>query len=174
MLDACKAARHDSSPDMPKQRGFLCVPETINELVAWYTTWVEPAPYVICDIETENDTITEVGFAVSDERAICIPFFARPNKNYWKTLEEEKQAWEIVRLICETKKLVGQNFAYDMKWLWQKMGIRCPGFVNDTMLLHHSLQPEMEKGLAFLASAYTDRPAWKFMRKESKSGKKGD
>lgn len=174
MLDAVKAARHDAYPELPPQRGYLCVPETIQELINWYNVWIEPAEHVVCDIETENDTITEVGFAVSDERAICIPFLRRPNKNYWSTLEEERQAWDIIRLVCGTKKLVGQNFAYDMKWLWQKMGIRCPQFVDDTMLLHHSIQPEMEKGLGFLASVYTDRPTWKFMRRESKSGKKGD
>ena len=174
MLDAVKAARHDAFSHLPPQMGKLCVPETILELYTWYRNHILPAEYVVCDIETENDTITEVGFAVSPERAICIPFFKRPSSNYWTRKEDEKSAWEIIRIICETKPLVGQNFAYDMKWLWQKMGIPCPNFVHDTMLLHHSIQPELEKGLGFLASAYTDRPAWKFMRKESKTAKKGD
>ena len=174
MLDAVKAARHDAFPHLPAQKGKLCVPETILELYNWYREHIIPAKYVVCDIETENDTITEVGFAVSPERAICIPFFKRPSSNYWQHEKDERAAWEIIRIICETKPLVGQNFAYDMKWLWQKMGIPCLNFVHDTMLLHHSIQPELEKGLGFLASAYTDRPAWKFMRKESKTAKKGD
>ena len=173
-LDAAKAARHDAYPDLPPQRGYLCVPETLQELYHWYHQHIIPAEQVICDIETENDTITEVGFAVSSERAICIPFFSRPNKNYWENASDERAAWHLIRTICETKPLVGQNFAYDMKWLVQKMGIPCPGFIHDTMLLHHSIQPEMEKGLGFLASVYTDRPVWKFMRKETKTAKKGD
>jgi len=176
ILDVAKAVKHDHYPEMPKQVGYLCVPDTIAELEAWVERWIEPAPIVICDIETENDAITEVGFSVSQERVICIPFYSRTEKNrsYWSTFEDELAAWTIVRRVCETKPLAGQNFAYDMKWLWKKMGIRCPGFIDDTMLMHHSLQPEMEKGLSFLASAYTDRPAWKFMRAESKGGKKGD
>ena len=168
LLDAAKAARHDAYPEVPKQQGFLCVPETITELRAWVQRWIEPAPFVVCDIETESETITEIGFGVSQERAICIPFFQRPNKSYWSSKEDERAAWDIVRHVCETKPLANQNFAYDMKWLWQKMGIRCPGFIEDTMLMHHSLQPEMEKGLSFLASAYTDRPAWKLRVKRGR------
>lgn len=174
MTDAVKAAKHDAYPEIPEQQGFVCVPETISELRAWIDTYVVPAEEVVCDIETEKETITEVGFAVSKERALVIPFFLRPNKSYWPTAEEEIEAWRLVKWICENKKLVGQNFAYDMKYLWQKMGIACPGFIDDTMLMHHSLQPEMEKGLGFLASLYTDRPAWKHMRAESKTSKKGD
>ena len=45
------------------------------------------------------------------------------------------------------------------------MGIACRGAAEDTMLLHHALQPEMEKGLAFLGSVYTDEATWKFMSK---------
>ena len=32
------------------------------------------------------------------------------------------------------------------------------------MLLHHALQPESEKGLAFLGSVYTNEASWKMMR----------
>ena len=39
------------------------------------------------------------------------------------------------------------------------------GLADDTMLMHHAMQPEMEKGLAFLGSVYTDEASWKFRRK---------
>jgi hypothetical protein len=35
---------------------------------------------------------------------------------------------------------------------------------DDTMLMHHALQPESNKGLGFLGSVYTDRSSWKTMR----------
>ena len=44
------------------------------------------------------------------------------------------------------------------------MGITVPHAGEDTMLLHHSLQTEMEKGLGFFGATYTDEPSWKFMR----------
>jgi hypothetical protein len=36
------------------------------------------------------------------------------------------------------------------------------------MLLHHALQPEVQKGLGFLGSIYTEEPAWKIMRPRGK------
>ena len=57
------------------------------------------------------------------------------------------------------------------------MGIPVPSWTDDTMILHHALQPEMEKGLGFLASIYTDEGQWKRMvkhRSADRTGKKED
>ena len=62
------------------------------------------------------------------------------------------------------KAIVGQNFLYDINHLWANYGITVPHATNDTMLLHHALQPEMQKGLGFLGSLYTNEASWKFMR----------
>jgi len=139
----------------------LCVPESPEEIQDWLTGAIGKP--LVLDIETAGDTITEVGMAYSPHDAICIPFLKRPNESYWSE-EAEPVVWSIIRYVCQTHRLIGQNFAYDMKWLWQKMGIPCPNFVEDTMLLHHAYQPEMEKGLGFLASMYTNRPVWKHLR----------
>ncbi len=58
---------------------------------------------------------------------------------------------------------VFQNGMYDMQYLWS-MGLTVVNPRHDTMLLHHSLVPEMLKGLGFLGSIYTSEPAWKLMR----------
>jgi hypothetical protein len=42
------------------------------------------------------------------------------------------------------------------------------------MLLHHALQPEMDKGLGFLGTVYTDELPWKFMRTKHETLKKED
>jgi hypothetical protein len=55
-----------------------------------------------------------------------------------------------------------------MTFCWKNYGIPTPAPAEDTMLLHHAMQPEMEKGLGFLASVYTDEASWKFMRKGAK------
>jgi hypothetical protein len=54
-----------------------------------------------------------------------------------------------------------------MHHLWRTMGIPVPFASDDTMLLHHALQPELDKGLAFLGSIYTNEAAWKFQRKNA-------
>ncbi|RMD52343.1 hypothetical protein D6827_00160, partial [Candidatus Parcubacteria bacterium] len=116
--------------------------------------------------------ITEIGFASADGKyAMVIPFvrYTNEDKNYWATLEEEKEAWEIVKILLDTKPVIGQNFQYDMGFLWRYMGIAPKSFLGDTMLLHHTLYPELKKSLGFLGSLYTNEPAWKFMRKDAKT-----
>jgi len=73
-------------------------------------------------------------------------------------------AWNYVRRWCQ-KPSVFQNGLYDIHFLWRRYGISVPNAIDDTMLMHHAFQPEMEKGLGFLASIYTDEQSWKFMRK---------
>ena len=172
LMDILKAKRNMSFPEIRTPTRHIITAPTLADITTFHEA-AASAPYLVCDIETQGGTITEVGFARSPTHAIVIPFLLRPNRSYWPSLLEERAAWDGVRRLCRLP-LVGQNFAYDMKYLWRTMGIPCPNFVGDTMLLHHSLQPEMEKGLAFLASLYTEERSWKYMRAASKEAKKGD
>jgi hypothetical protein len=58
-----------------------------------------------------------------------------------------------------------QNGMYDIAFLLRSYGIRVYGCAEDTMLLHHALQPESLKGLGYLGSIYTDFGPWKSDRK---------
>jgi hypothetical protein len=123
------------------------------------------------------ETITEVGYGTPDgKHALVIPFYWRQasDGNYWRTPEEEREAWMWCKYINQVKPLIGQNFAYDMMYFWKTVGIPCPRFLGDTMLQHHTLQPEMEKSLGFLGSIYTNEPSWKFMRTDHSTLKSGD
>ena len=117
------------------------------------------------------------GFAASVDRALVIPFFDDNDakRNYWPTLRDELTAWDLVASILDLPaKKVGQNGLYDIQHLWQNYGIPVRNYDNDTMLLHHSLQPESEKGLGFLGSVYTNEPAWKVERPRGKETQKRD
>ena len=150
---------------------------SLEDIADFYAEHLAPSPFLSCDIETKQGTITEVGYSTADGRyAIVIPFYSRlaSDGNYWDTLSDERRAWQWVRRINGEKPLIGQNFSYDLNYFWRTVGIPCPHFLGDTMLLHHSLQPEMEKGLGFLGSIYTNEPSWKFMRTDHDQLKKGD
>ena len=74
---------------------------------------------------------------------------------------------EMVKEILENElPKLGQNVIYDIQYSLE-YGIFPNNVIEDTMLLHHALYPELPKGLAFLASVHTNSPAWKHMRKES-------
>lgn len=173
-MDIVKAKRESEFSQIKRPKRYITLQPTLEDIAAFYERYIEPAPFVACDIETKSDTITEIGYATSPSRAIVIPFWSREHGNYWSTADEERAAWEWVRRIQATKPQVGQNYQYDMQYLWRKMGIPSLGFAGDTMILHHALQPEMKKGLGFLGSIYTNEPSWKFMRTDHSTMKKED
>lgn len=177
LADFLKARRESTSSELERPRRYIYLEPNLDDIAEFYEKHIVPADYLSCDIETKSKTITEVGYGTPDGRhAMVIPFYSRlaEDGNYWSTHALEKQAWKWVERINREKPLVGQNFAYDMNYFWRTVGIPCPRFLGDTMLLHHALQPEMEKGLGFLGSIYTDEPSWKFMRQDHDTLKKGD
>lgn len=129
------------------------------------------------DIETVIGQIEMISFAPSRSDSIVVPFIdqRKPGRSYWPTAELEWRALTAVKRICECKqiRLVGQNFIYDLQYLLPG-GVFISQTPEDTMLLHHSLYPEMKKGLGFLGSIYTDEASWKLMRTAKPDTEKRD
>ena len=168
IADLQKAKRESEFPEIRRPMREIWVEPTIEDIIRFRDEYIVPSRQCTADIETIARMITCISFAPSIDRAIVIPFFdeRKPSKNYWSTFEEEREAWNLVaQILGMPKKWAGQNFIYDMKFLWTEMGITVPDMADDTMLLHHALQPELEKGLAFLGTIYTDEAAWKLDRK---------
>ena len=136
------------------------------------------APCLSYDIETKpsRHQILCIGFGLG-ELSMVVPFVDRrkPDYCYWSSIHDEVTAWNFVRatLSLPTPKIT-QNGLYDITWLWKIMGIRPAGVSEDTMLYHHSLFPEMTKGLDFLGSIYCNLPAWKTMHSRGDFNKRED
>ena len=173
-MDLLKARREAEFPEVRRPERFIILEPTLEDIETFYHEHVVPASRLSVDIETKSGQITEIGFATSPSRALVIPFYSRSRINYWPSVTAELTAWKWVRRFLAEKPTIGQNFQYDMQYLWRTLGIPCPRFEGDTMLLHHALQPELKKGLGFLGSIYTDEPAWKFMRSDNATLKKED
>jgi uracil-DNA glycosylase len=180
LADLGKAQRESTFPDIRRPQRFIHLHPTIEDLEDFLTTYILPCDTLDVDIENKQEIITCVGFAPTPDRAIVVPFFSQAHEdgNYWRTEREEYIAWKwVMRVLRLGKRVGGQNYQYDMQHLWRTMGIKNPNFTDDTMLMHHALQPEMLKGLGFLGSVYTDELSWKFMHKVAstdKTAKKGD
>lgn len=179
LADLEKAKRESEFPEVRRPQRFIHVEPTIEEIKDFFDTYMPDCVDLDCDIETKGTMITCVGFGTSPSRALVIPFYdeTKPSGNYWPSKFQELQAWgQVRRFLSAGKNVGGQNFQYDMQYLWRQMGIKSPDFADDTMLMHHALQPEMQKGLGFLASIYTDELPWKFMSKvkaNDKTARKG-
>lgn len=164
IADLDKAKRHSGTPDYSRPERHIWIAQTLEDISDYDEQFISKADHLTPDIETKQDQITCIGFAPSPSTAIVIPIFGEDGRSYWSRADEII-VWQIIRRWCSTKPLRFQNGLYDMNVLWSRYGIPCPTAEEDTMLLHHAFQPEMEKGLGFLGSVYTDEPTWKHMIK---------
>lgn len=181
LMDLMKARRQSEFPELRRPQRWLHLRPSIEDLETFWQEYIEPSPGLSIDIETKPNMITCVGIAPSPDRCLVVPFFDEEVKsgNYWSTPREEAIAWHFIErcLNYEGKRVFGQNFQYDVQYLWRLMGIPAKSWTDDTMLMHHALQLEMDKGLGFLASIYSEELAWKFMVKRrvaDRSTKKDD
>lgn len=165
ILDFAKALRESTFPEVRRPAREVWIEPTIEDLYAFRPHIIDR---VSVDIETSGNQITCLGLAPSPRLAIVIPFYDRRRKgrSYWSTAQDERTAWEFVGEVLSDRKIkkTFQNGLFDIAFIWRTTGLRVVGAEDDTMLLHHSLQPEALKGLGFLGSIYTDEGSWKTMR----------
>ena len=171
LQDLAKAKREMEFPEIRRPQRTVLVYPTLKEIEEYCL-----ADHLILsvDIETARRQMTSIGFAATRSHAIVIPFLTDEvvPQSYWQTTAEEVQALRLVKHLLErpTPKLF-QNGLYDLQYLLT-LGIRPAAVAHDTMLLHHSMFPELRKGLGFLGSIYTDEGSWKLLNKKTDSTKR--
>lgn len=171
VIDLVKARRESEYPDLRRPRREIWIEPTVEDLYEFDRRHLHDAARVSVDIETSGNQITCVGFAPSPSTALVIPIITQRSKNrsYWPDVATEKAVWLFIKEVLERKHLhkTFQNGMYDIAFLWRAYGVRVFGADEDTMLLHHALQPESLKGLGFLGSVYANEGSWKGMREKS-------
>jgi hypothetical protein len=165
-----KAKREMEFPDIRRPSREIWIEPTVDDLERFYEDHILPCRILSVDIETSGQLITCIGFAPSPRIALVIPFFDHRAKgrSYWRNSQDERKAKLFIRRVLEDKRIpkLFQNGLYDIAFLLRADGIKVMGAEEDTMLLHHALQPESLKGLGFLGSIYTDEGSWKRLRDE--------
>jgi DNA polymerase I-like protein with 3'-5' exonuclease and polymerase domains len=172
IFDLMKAKIQCEFPQLKLPRREIMINPTIQEVEAQCWQMIEEHQ-VACDIETlpEKRLITMIGFAWSATQSIVIPFCDKKCVSYWSKSEEIRALKAVRRVLLKHPHLIAQNASYEMQWLWKILGIPTY-FADDTMLMHHALQPEMRKSLEFMASIQCELPYWKDWSK--KTGNKRD
>ena len=113
----------------------------------------EPSKRWSFDIETRAGSIACLGFCY-DDQALCIPLQTTQGP-YW-TVSEEALIWKKVGEVFQSNpNLIGQNLTYDLDWIMD-YGVESSGVFLDTMIGQFILAPEMQKGLDYICSLYTD------------------
>jgi uracil-DNA glycosylase len=175
MADFLKAVRESSSPTLSRPFREALINPTITEISYWSWKAATKPGFLAVDCETAGPLITCISFADSPQDSITIPFRSKDGtRNYWPTPEDELTAWYVVRNLLECgRPLLFQNGMYDMQY-FIRMGFNCKYARHDTMLLHHSLYPEVQKSLGFLGSIYTNESSWKLLSRHRATKIKGE
>lgn len=182
LADFDKAKRTCHTPILEFPRRQLWLEPSLEDLEVFYDQFIKPSSAIAIDVETKARQITCIGFAPSPSAAVVIPFWnihgtTRPDHNphYWQSAAEEVAALHYVKRVLDLPvRKVFQNGLYDIQYIWKTWGMPVRGTIEDTMIIHHALQPELSKGLGFLGSLYTDEPSWKHMRKRKSDTEKRD
>ena len=182
LADLEKAVRESTSPGVLFDNTELWLRPTLDDLGDFGVRYMEAATECAVDVETRRGQISCVSFAPDVDHAIVIPFWVEPggaagvegcepggdvgSPHYWETQHEERKAWRWVQRWVEDPALtkVTQNGIFDMTYFRNPHGMTPRGFREDTMLQHHSLFPELRKGLGYLGSIYCSVPQWKNLR----------
>jgi uracil-DNA glycosylase len=170
VADLSKINREKDFPDVRRPACEIWIEPDLQDIETFIQRYIANGCEILSvDIETSGSQVTRIGFAPRRDLAIVIPFHDSRTKSrsYWESAIAERKCWELVRSVLEDQRVkkVFQNGLYDVAFLLRSVGIRTLGAEHDTMLLHHALQPEALKGLAYLGSIYTDHGPWKSERK---------
>jgi uracil-DNA glycosylase len=164
LQDLEKARREMEFPEVRRTSRRIVINSTLAHYL-WLLDSASRCPILSVDIETEKGQITSIAFATSRDIIFVIPFWDKESRDwsYWDE-DEECELWDsIYRLLASHPRVLFQNGLYDVQYLWDML-IPIPGFIEDTMILHHSMYPELPKSLGFLGSIYCNDVAWKKMR----------
>lgn len=182
IADLMKARRECEYPDIRRPERRILIEPTISEIKAFFQgihreSLVRAEPILLgADTETEAGQITCISFSPSAGGGIVIPIWdkRKPGWSAW-TQEEEEEIWTLIEAFIEAPwvKLLWQNGMYDYQYM-TPMKLKIGNSTEDTMLLHHSLYPELQKGLGFLGSLYTNEASWKLMRRRKADTEKRD
>ena len=148
----------------PPKENFNTSPN-IEEFSSFLKTAELKGQSLAVDIETtglslDYGHIVCIGFARDKENAICIPLLDKGGKQYWKS--SERMTIDLLLNKAFQMPMIYQNALFDVLRL-QKAGykISMSQVEHDTMILHHSISPELPHNLGFIVSVYGDTPYWK-------------
>lgn len=135
---------------------------SINEAMQYIEHLRNSRKPVSFDIEVINGQTACYGLANSAHEGICIPL-RQANENTYSAVDESKLLLELQSLFSDPNvPIVAQNATFDGYYTWMKDGLRLHAKpVFDTLLMHHTLYPQLPHSLGFLVSQYTYHPFYK-------------
>ena len=119
-------------------------------------------PRIAEDIEVTRGDISCLAIATSPKFSMSIAFIDEDGRPFFP-LDQEAELWRLIGEINANPAIskIGQNFIFDMAFMWTKKAVWTRGRILDTMVAHHIIYPDFPKGLDFLCSMHTREPYYK-------------
>ena len=164
--DFSKAARESLSPESSFKRRTIYVAENKEDLDAFHTTWHSQCNRIAFDVETDPTPPRITSYSIAPNSSVALVVDVDKLGDGWAL------GYYLPRWV--DKVWIGHNILYDLVWV-ELYGIK-PERCEDTMLMHHSWQLELQKGLGFVGSLHCNEMPWKELRVKAKSkiNKEGD
>jgi DNA polymerase I-like protein with 3'-5' exonuclease and polymerase domains len=120
----------------------------------------ESATEIGNDIEVMNEEISCISLSISPWDGISIPFVVDGHDYF--TPDQELNIWRLLARILSNPdiKKVGQNYIFDMSFIFRKYGIIIRNY-DCTMIAQGIAYPDFPKGLDFITSIFTNEPYYK-------------
>lgn len=180
-----RAVAEQATPDAEFDEVTVIIQPTIEEVRDFFLElslfgWSRTA----ADFETDpsNGLITDLSIAATSTYGISIPFVCGTGP-YWSE-DEEIEVWLLILdWMHRCSSIIWHNgIAYDILWLrdyCRRFGVTGyspwrPRRLEDTLTLHHTLQPELPQSLNSISSYLLRRPRWKHLRRKAKEKLKMD
>lgn len=170
VADMMKAKRGLEVEGIVRPARKIWIAPDVYDLQVWHDIILKNGETTL-DIEVDKQDLNNlyiscIGFGTSPWIGYVVPFVRRDGRHYWETTREELAAWDMVRSICEAEHItkILHRLIYDQYVLARFAGIRLRGRLEDSLVAHHALYPELPKSLAFIGSILTEEPAWKLER----------
>jgi uracil-DNA glycosylase len=154
----------------PPKENFVLSP-TIEDIKEWFKE--HDGKQLAVDIETtgfnrDYSEIVVIGFAADEANALSVPFLTQGGSFYFSN-GKRREVKDFLGKVFSSRELIFQNALFDVPYLRAK-GFKLPwaNVKHDTMILHHTISPELPHKLGFIVSVYGTTSYWKedFIKRE--------
>lgn len=153
--DLQKAFNYSTIRARFQDKSNIWIVRSPREFENWWSR-AQYGEFLTIDIETHLGFITCIGFCHDGVEAISVPLI-----NSKLSFHELGLTYMLLDRIFRSRiPKVNQNFKFDLNNI-DGFGFYVHNIHDDTMLLAHSIYPELPKGLDFLNSIYTEIPYYK-------------
>jgi DNA polymerase I-like protein with 3'-5' exonuclease and polymerase domains len=161
----CKKALDIRRKGYSRPLEMFTIDPTFDQVKMFFDDCLARPRVIALDIETEgierDSPIVLIGLADTDQTGVCIPLKSSPSSRRWSVTEEQYIMKSLVKVARECG-FICQNGSFDVAHIrrnFSPLPLFC--IKDDTIILHHMLNPEAPQNLAYISSVYGVSRNWK-------------